>query len=242
MNGDCADDLDFTGARFGTVRSATARIDADDFTAENVTFANDHKPAPHDGEQGLAIHVTGDRGIFRSCRFLGWDGTLWLEKRRQYLEKCYIAGQVDFICGGAESFFESCQIHCIATGPSITAVATPAEQPYGFVFHDCHITAEPGVKPTHLGRPWRPAGSVTWLGTVMTDVVAPQGWVALENLALEKMARFAEYRSSGPGAKPSARAKWARQLTDDEARHITVQNVLAGHDGWAPVEKIVAQP
>ena len=242
VNGDSADDLDPTGARLGVQRCATIRIDADDFTAENITFANDHKPRSMEGEQGLAVYFTGDRGIFRACRILGWNNTLCLEKRRQYLEKCYISGQADFIAGGAEAFFEGCVIHCIASGTSIAAAATPAEQPFGFVFHDCRISAEPGVKPTHLGRPWRPAGSVTWLSTEMTEVVAPQGWAALESLSLEKTARFTEYRSSGPGAKPASRARWSRQLTDDEAQRITVQNVLAGHDGWTPVGAIIAQP
>jgi len=248
VNGDCADDTDSTGARLGAVRCATIRVESDDFTAENLTFANDHKPGVGEGEQGLAVYFTGDRGIFRGCRMLGWKSTLCLEKRRQYLERCYIAGQVDFISGGAEAFFEGCEVHCVATGASITAAATPAEQPYGFVFHDCRISAEPGVKPTHLGRPWRPAGSVTWLSTEMTDVVAPQGWTSMESLSAEKSsssertARFTEYRSSGPGAKPGSRAKWSRQLTDDEARHITVENVLAGHDGWAPVGTMIAQP
>jgi lysophospholipase L1-like esterase len=50
----------------------------------------------------------------------------------------------------------------------------------------------------------------------------------------EKTARYAEYNSTGPGANPSQRVSWARQLTKDEADKITAQRVLGGSDGWNP--------
>ena len=37
-----------------------------------------------------------------------------------------------------------------------------------------------------------------------------------------------------PGARPEARAKWACQLSDEEAKAYTVENVLRGADGWNP--------
>jgi pectinesterase len=43
-------------------------IDADDFTAENITFENSAGPVG----QALAIRVEGDRVVFRNCRFVGW--------------------------------------------------------------------------------------------------------------------------------------------------------------------------
>jgi lysophospholipase L1-like esterase len=48
----------------------------------------------------------------------------------------------------------------------------------------------------------------------------------------ELTARCSEYQSTGPGANPAARVKWAKQLTDEEARAITVEKVLGGADGW----------
>lgn len=50
----------------------------------------------------------------------------------------------------------------------------------------------------------------------------------------ELTARCSEYQSTGPGANPAARVKWAKQLTDEEARAITVEKVLGGADGWRP--------
>ena len=56
------------GKIIGTFRTASTFIDADDFTAENLTFENSAGPVG----QALAIRIEGDRVAFRKCRFLGW--------------------------------------------------------------------------------------------------------------------------------------------------------------------------
>ncbi len=217
------------GKPISTHRTASTDIDADDFTAENLTFEN---TATGLG-QAVALRVDGDRVVFRNCRFLGLHDTIFLNRGRQYFEGCYIAGHVDFIFGGATAFFENCHIHCLTNG-YITAALTPQEQPFGFVFSNCRVTGElPGVK-TYLGRPWRPFSSVTYLNTEMSGVIQPVGWNNWKDPAREKAARYAEFNSTGPGADPKARVPWARQLTAEEAKAITVEKVLGGPDGWNP--------
>jgi pectinesterase len=217
------------GKPISTHRTASTDIDADDFTAENLTFEN---TATGLG-QAVALRVDGDRVVFRNCRFLGLHDTIFLNRGRQYFEGCYIAGVVDFIFGGATAFFEKCHIHSLTNG-YLTAASTPLEQPFGFVFSNCRITGEsPGVK-TYLGRPWRQYSSVTWLNTEMSGVIEPVGWNNWKDPSREKTARYAEFNSTGPGANPKARAPWARQLTAEEAKAITVEKVLGGSDGWNP--------
>jgi pectinesterase len=217
------------GKPMGTFRTPSTIIDADDFTAENLTFENSAGPVG----QALALRVDGDRVAFRNCRFLGWQDTILLNRGRQYFEECYITGHVDFIFGGATAFFEKCHIHCLTNG-YITAASTPQEQPFGFVFSNCRITGEsPGVK-TYLGRPWRAFSSVTYLNTEMSGVVQPVGWNNWKDPAREETARYAEFNSTGPGADPKTRAPWARQLSAEEAKAITVEKVLGGADGWNP--------
>src|SRR5262245_54931188 len=214
----------------GTFRTPTAVIDAEDFTAENITFENSAGPVG----QALAIRVDGDRAVFRKCRFLGWQDTIFLNRGRQYFENCYIAGHVDFIFGAATAFFERCHIHCLRSG-YITAASTYDYVPFGFVFSHGQITgASPEVK-TYLGRPWRDFSNVIYLNTEMADVVRPAGWHNWDLAAREKTARYAEFNSTGPGADPKARVAWARQLTQVEAKEITVKKVLAGSDGWDPL-------
>jgi pectinesterase len=217
------------GKPIGTFRTPTAQIDADDFTAENITFENSAGPVG----QALAIRVDGDRVVFRNCRFLGWQDTIFLNRGRHYFENCYIEGHVDFIFGAATVFFERCHIHCLRDG-YVTAASTPDNVPYGFVFSHCRITgASPEVK-TYLGRPWRAYSSAIFLHTEMSDVVRPVGWHNWNFPEREKTARYAEFGSTGAGARPQARAPWARQLTKAEARSITVERVLGGADGWHP--------
>lgn len=217
------------GKPIGTFRTPSTMIDADDFTAENITFENSAGPVG----QALAVRVDGDRVVFRNCRFLGWQDTILLNRGRHYFEDCYITGHVDFIFGGATAFFERCHLHCLKDG-YITAASTPDNQPFGFVFADCKITGESPVVKTYLGRPWRAFSSVIYINTQMSEVVRPVGWHNWNFPEREKTSRYAEFNSKGPGAKPQERVPWSRQLTKSEAKAITVRKVLAGSDGWNP--------
>jgi pectinesterase len=213
----------------GTFRTPSTQIDADDFTAENITFENSAGPVG----QALAVRVDGDRVVFRNCRFLGWQDTILINRGRQYFEDCYITGHVDFIFGGATAFFERCHIHCLKDG-YITAASTPDNQPYGFVFSHCKITGESPTVKTYLGRPWRAFSDVIYLDTEMSEVVRPEGWHNWNFPEREKTVRYAEFNSTGPGANTRTRVAWSHQLTKAEAQAITVEKVLAGTDGWNP--------
>ena len=217
------------GRPIGTFRTPSTTIVADDFSAENITFENSAGPVG----QALAITIIGDRAVFRNCRFLGSQDTLLAQTGRQYFEKCYIEGRCDFIFGGSTAFFESCHIHCLMKG-YITAAATPEHQPYGYVFSNCKITGDTPDARTYLGRPWRDFANVIFLNTEMSEVVLPAGWDNWRQPHREKTSRYAEYNSTGPGANPRARVPWARQLTEAEAKKITLEKVLGGADGWDP--------
>ena len=153
-----------------TFATQTVFIQANDFTAENLTFENSA------GNQGQAVALTimGDRGIFRNCRFLGYQDTLLPQAGRQYFDRCYIAGAVDFIFGGSAAWFDHCTIHVTAKG-YITAANTTRDQRYGYVFDHAKIDGEPNVK-TLLGRPWRPWSATVFLNTEMSDAILPAGW------------------------------------------------------------------
>jgi pectinesterase len=217
------------GKPIGTFRTPSTQVDADDFTAENITFENSAGPVG----QALAIRVDGDRVVFRNCRFLGWQDTILLNRGRQYFENCYIAGHVDFIFGAANAFFERCHIHCLRDG-YVTAASTPDNQPFGFVFSHCKITGESPEVKTYLGRPWRAYSAVTFLDTEMSEVVRPEGWHNWNFPEREKTVRYAEFGSLGPGAGARARVKWAHQLTRAEAGALTLEKILGGADGWNP--------
>ncbi|HKO97276.1 MAG TPA: pectinesterase family protein, partial [Pyrinomonadaceae bacterium] len=217
----------------GTFRTPSTIIDADDFTAENITFENSAGPVG----QALAIRVDGDRVVFRNCRFLGWQDTILLNRGRQYFENCYIAGHVDFIFGAATAFFEKCHLHALKDG-YITAASTPDNQPYGFVFSNCKISGDTPEVRTYLGRPWRAFSNVIFISTEMSAVVRNAGWHNWNFPEREQTARYAEFESRGEGADPKARVAWARQLSKGEAKLITPRRVLGGADGWNPTRRV----
>jgi pectinesterase len=218
------------GQPIGTFRTPTVTIDADDFTAENLTLENS---AGQVG-QALALRVDGDRAVFRNCRFIGWQDTILVNRGRQYFEDCYISGNTDFIFGAATSWFERCVICSRGRGGYLTAASTPNDAPYGLVFDHCQIIGETPATRTYLGRPWRPYASTLFLNTEMSGVVRPEGWHDWNKPEAHQTARYAEFNSIGPGASPATRADWSKQLTADEAAAITVTKVLGGADGWNP--------
>src|ERR1019366_2756459 len=216
------------GKPIGTFKTPSTTIDADDFTAENLTFENSAGPVG----QALAIRVDGDRAAFRNCRFLGWQDTILLNRGRQYFKNCYVCGHVDFIFGAATALFEKCQIHCLRDG-YLTAASTPVDVPFGFVFSNCKITGAPDAK-TFLGRPWRIYASTIFLNTEMSEVVRPEGWNDWKKPDAHTTMRYAEFNSTGDGANPTNRPDWTQQLKKSDAQKITVEKVLGGTDGWDP--------
>jgi pectinesterase len=224
------------GKPIGTFRTPSTVIDADDFTAENLTFENSAGPVG----QALALRVDGDRVVFRNCRFLGWQDTIFLNRGRQYFEDSLIAGHVDFIFGGATAFFERCRLHCWRNG-YITAASTPADERYGFVFANGRITGASAEVKTYLGRPWRDFAQVTFIDMEMSDVVRPEGWHNWDRPEREKTTRYSEYATTGPGANPRARVSWAKGLSAEDAKRISITSVLRGADGWDP-RRVPAQP
>ena len=222
--------------RFGeeksTSGSASCYIYAPDFIAENLTFENSSGPVG----QAVACFVSGDRAIFRNCRFLGCQDTLYTYgyPTRQYYEDCYIEGTVDFIFGKATAVFNRCNIHSRGDG-YVTAPATPEDSKYGYVFHDCKLTGADGVKNVPLSRPWRPYAQAIFINCDLGDHISPAGWNNWGKESNEKTVTYAEYNSKGPGANPSARAPYSHQLTDPTSYAITT--VLAGDDGWNPLSQ-----
>jgi pectinesterase len=227
---------DYSGdaEKHSTYTSSTVRVQGNDFTAENITFENS---AGRVG-QAVALHVEGDRATFRNCRMLGNQDTLFMaiENSRQYYQNCYIEGTTDFIFGSSTVVFEGCTIHS-KTNSYITAASTWPRQPFGLVFLNCQLTAAPEATSVYLGRPWRPHARTVFLHTEMGAHIRPEGWENWGKVSNEATAYYAEYGSTGPGAKSQGRVKWSRQLTAKEAKQYTLKTIFAGPIGWEPTRK-----
>jgi len=75
----------------------------------------------------------------------------------------------------------------------------------------------------------------------MSEVIRPEGWQQWNKTDISITARYAEWHSTGPGGSPNGRVPWSKQLTDDEARTITVKRVLGGWNPTVPAPRTSSQ-
>lgn len=222
------------GENKGTSGSGSCYIFGAGFEAENITFENTSGPVG----QAVVCHVAAHRVVFRHCRFLGYQDTLYTfgENTREYYEDCYIEGTVDFIFGKATAVFNRCELHSKQTGGFLTAPATPVNCKYGYVFYDCRLTADTDVESgsVWLSRPWRPYGKTVFIRCEMGAHIKPEGWNNWGNVNNERTAYYAEFGSKGIGACPDRRVSWSHQLSD--IADYDIHEVLKGADNWNPVK------
>ena len=216
--------------KMGTFRTYTVKIQGQNITVKNITIENN---AARLG-QAVALHTEGDRLTFVNCRFLGNQDTVYtgVAGTRLYFKDCYIEGTTDFIFGPSIAWFEHCDIFCKADS-YITAASTPKEQPYGYVFNNCRITAAPGVSKVYLGRPWRDYGYTLFMNCDLCKEIRPEGWHHWQK-ERELTARYLEYNNRGEGASTTQRVAWSRQLTKKEASEITPEAVFRMQSEWHP--------
>ncbi|WP_168123108.1 pectinesterase family protein [Paenibacillus sp. HB172176] len=145
------------GELYNTFHSYTAFIGGDDFIAEGLSFVNAAGPG-HKVGQAVAAYVDGDRAVFRRCRFIASQDTLFtgplplypidrptfggpregLPRRasRQYYEDCYMEGDVDFIFGSATAVFHRCEIFSrrrLTEGDGGQSVEAPETSVHGWL-------------------------------------------------------------------------------------------------------------
>lgn len=221
---------DYSGKdHHNTFTSWTFKVMGNDFYAENITFENNAPPLG----QAVALHVEADRCVFRNCRFLGNQDTIFTggEQSRQYFIDCYIEGTTDFIFGPATAVFERCHIHS-KKNSYVTAASTPQGKRYGYVFLSCKLTAEDSVTKVYLGRPWRNHAKTVFINCELGPHIRPEGWHNWNKREAESTVFYAEYNSSGPGASSGARVSWSKQLSAKQARAYNAEQILSGQDNW----------
>ncbi|WP_181469964.1 pectinesterase family protein [Paenibacillus sp. MDMC362] len=224
--------ITYTGITGTGFNERATAVESDDFTAENITFANGagpQGPAP-------ALDLRGDRAFFNHVRMIGYQDTFFVNNagKRVYVKNSYIEGAVDFIYGPGIAVFDQSVIHNVRSGGYITAASTPENQPYGYLFLNSKIIGTEGIEDVYLGRPWRPFAHVLFMNTEMEGIVHDKGWHNWGRPDNEKTAKYYEYNNTGPGAAAEARANWSKQLTPEEANLYTVPMMMKGSDGWNP--------
>jgi pectin methylesterase-like acyl-CoA thioesterase len=245
---DYAGKMTTCAATIGTQNSASFTVNANDFSAINITFENSHVYGYPDnnGQQAVAILVNADRAAFKNCRFLGNQDTMYLKgsgNPRNYFKNCYIDGIIDFIFGSAIALFDSCVINAkTRTGISssyVTAPNTPTGQSYGFIFRDARLPDNTGTTAYYLSRPW-PSPTVTdtrqktvFLSSRLSGNIQPAGWSVWDGSTVTSNIYYGEYNSRYFNGNPvdiSARANWSYQLSTADSATYTFANIFGTWD------------
>ena len=241
------EDVVITAAQFakqagGTYFTETAQVNADDFEADNITFENTAGPVG----QAVAATIRSDRAIFKHCRFLGDQDTLFADFGRQYYLDSYIQGGVDFMFGNATAVFDHSEIHEIRQGFLTAQSRTAPDQATGYVITNSRVTRAECIADApecraraafsfFLGRPWRPYSRVVVMNTQLPADLNPAGWSPWGRGDSTPQAFYAEYKNTGPGAATTQRVPWSHQLTAKEAAEFAPTVFLRGADHWNPV-------
>jgi pectinesterase len=201
--------------------------------AQNITFANTAGAVG----QAVALYVDADKAVFKNCRFLGNQDTIFAagENARQLFQDCYIEGTTDFIFGPSTAVFQNSVIKA-KSNSFITAASTTPGKMFGYVFLDCKIRADSAVTKLFFGRPWRAHAKTAFIRCELPGQIAAEGWNNWGNPQNETTVIYAEYKSTGPGANPAGRAAWSKQLSDKEAKEYTIANIFSNCNSTVPDE------
>ncbi|XP_027941366.1 putative pectinesterase 10 [Vigna unguiculata] len=183
-------------------------------------------------EQANAARLHGDKYFFYNCSFLGYQDTLYDHWGRHYFKDCYIEGEIDFIYGSGQSFYENCWINVIGRFHSagyVTAQGrTSPDDPDGFVFEGGSLI---GNGKVNLGRAWKAYSRVIFHKTYFSDIVTPQGWNAWHYAGNESGITYAEVDCEGAGADTSKRVPWMKTLNASEMEEFSLASFI-NKDGW----------
>jgi pectinesterase len=183
------------GKPIATFRTPTVMLDADDFTIENLTIRN---AAGRKG-QALAIRVDGDRAVFRRCRFIGWQDTILVNRAgitsqtaRSWAQRTSSSAARPRISSAARS-----GVPAAVTSPR---PPRPISNDTGWSFRTAPSAERLRRSEPDRGRPWRDYAQTVFLNCEMSTAVRPEGWHNWEKPHAEKVSRYAEFNSHGPGA------------------------------------------
>ncbi|MGL4971299.1 MAG: pectinesterase family protein [Cetobacterium sp.] len=224
---------------YGTSGSASVTLteNAKGFTAKKIVFKNDfdYPNSNFENKQAVALKNDADTSYFEECDFLGYQDTLYANKGRQYYKNSYIEGNVDFIFGGAQAYFESCDIYSIARKTGIGYIIAPSTlevEEVGYVFDGCSFLSNAEKNTIFIGRPWHPgkrAGhnpSALIMNSNLGEHIKELAWDSMSGFSPDN-ARFFEYRNKGKGSILNSKR---RVLEEKDLEKYSKKNIFKDWD------------
>ena len=212
----------------------------DNLVLQDLTIHNTY------GEQGQAECIYFNSGsnahklVIENCALLSLQDT-FQTKGEVYVHGSLIAGNVDFIWGGAKAcLFEDCEIRCLPYqhGGFVIQARVPSASNVGFVFLNCRITAGEGAQDgsvylaranDHSQESSITYDNVTYINCQMASVIAQVGWYtspAPNPATPSATAGWKEYGTTG--VSTAARNAYGKTLTAEEAAAYSSRQAVLG--------------
>ena len=196
-----------TGAAIGTAGGRVLFLveNCDELQMEDLTIENSFGELKGQAE---TIYFNSGNNTHRltieNCALISFQDT-FLCKGRVWVHNSLIAGHCDYIWGYPDAcLFEDCEIRSRAAGYIVQA-RVPSETAKGFVFLNCALTAEEGVKDGSMylarsGGDNTKFDNVTFVNCTLSPVIAATGW----------------YTNPAPNpSKPTAQSGWKEYGSKD---------------------------
>lgn len=184
------------GLLMNTFRTQTVLILADQVTLENLSIENTSGTGPKIG-QAIALSSYGNDTVIHNCvlkstqdtiffgplppdLILRYDhilsaGELHQHPLQQFIFNSTIIGNIDFIFGGSDAFFDHCTIISNGSG-YITAPSTHPKSSFGLVFNEC-LFKSLGDYSIVLSRPWRSGGKAVFIDSTFNMPVSKERYM-----------------------------------------------------------------
>lgn len=241
---DYARKLHADGKEYNTFRTYTLCVSGENAVLKNLTVENSNTD-PKTVGQCVALSVNAKSFYAENVNLKSTQDTLFMApfpddlvvryrgfipENQLYMDgtslhlfkNCRICGTVDFIFGGAETYFKDCEIVSINEKRGTGFIAAPCHhlvQSGGFYFINCDLKSEGAEKNSvFLARPWRDFGKCAFINCRADKHIRPELFDKWNDTERDRTARFAYYNLNC--AVPPEPVSWCRQLTDKQANEI----------------------
>jgi pectin methylesterase-like acyl-CoA thioesterase len=255
-----ANNANYQAANGGTTHARMAfKVNANDITLEDLTVTN---RTPQGGSQAEALMIESgaQRCVIESCEIASRQDTILanVNSSQAYFHNSKIIGNFDYIWGGGNLFFDTCEVRTIsgASGFNLTAARTdtsatqsssfPWANPggtytaNGMSFMNCTFTAESGVGSVTLaGSNGTAANNVSWFGCdFATNYVTPSASLFSGNYV------FWQAQNTQTGSPVTFSSVTTIGVTNNDPRLLAATNLTTWFYGWSPAlaPNIFGQP
>ena len=192
-------------------------------------------------ERAAALSADASYCEFLNCKFLSSQDTLYTGASPQYYKNCHIEGQTDYIFGGSNAVFDSCDLvwkgySSGSVGGYITAARSQGSPYTGYLFNNCKVVPSNNLTVTagYFGRPWRQDAQVIFLNTTLANenMIRSEGWTSMSGVQPETVDGFKEYGTKLSNGSPvSTYGRKGHTLSASDAQSINLTSYM---NNWTP--------